>query len=115
MKGPQGLWRAVAAIFVLANIGGGIYAVATGETMHAITHAVLLAAGFLFWQIREARQGDGAEAVTSPQIDSHLDHLQQSVDAIALEVERIGEGQRFAQKVLEEKLASRDKAHGTKQ
>ena len=36
------------------------------------------------------------------QNDERLDHLQQSVDAIAVEVERIAEAQRFSAKLLAE-------------
>ena len=35
-----------------------------------------------------------------PQNDDRLEHLQQSVDAIAVEVERIAEAQRFSAKLL---------------
>jgi len=35
--------------------------------------------------------------------DDRLEHLQQSVDAIAIEVERIAEGQRFTTKLLSER------------
>ena len=35
--------------------------------------------------------------------DSRLDYLQQSVDAVALEVERIGEAQRFNEKLRAQK------------
>jgi hypothetical protein len=37
------------------------------------------------------------------QHDDRLEHLQQSVDAIAIEVERIAEGQRFTTKLLSER------------
>ena len=36
---------------------------------------------------------------------AQLEHLQQSVDAIAVEVERIAEGQRFSVKLLSERVA----------
>ncbi len=35
--------------------------------------------------------------------DERLEHLQQSLDAIALDVERIGEAQRYAMKVVAER------------
>ena len=38
-----------------------------------------------------------------PQSDERLEHLQQSVDAIAVEVERIAEAQRFTAKLLAER------------
>jgi hypothetical protein len=37
------------------------------------------------------------------QMQAQMEHLMQSVDAIAIEVERISEGQRFATKLLSEK------------
>ncbi len=41
--------------------------------------------------------------VPPAQQDDRLEHLQQSVDAIAIEVERIAEGQRFTTKLLAER------------
>jgi hypothetical protein len=38
-----------------------------------------------------------------PAQDDRLEHLQQSVDAIAVEVERIAEAQRFSAKLLAER------------
>ena len=38
-----------------------------------------------------------------PQNEDRLEHLQQSVDAIAIEVERIAEAQRFSAKLLAER------------
>ena len=46
----------------------------------------------------EVRQADGVPAVT----ESRLARIEQAVDAIALEVERISEGQRFTTKLLSE-------------
>ena len=44
-----------------------------------------------------------AQAVQlSPQIDQRLERLEQGVDAIAIEIERITEGQRFVTKLLSE-------------
>ncbi|HJR66150.1 MAG TPA: hypothetical protein VJ802_06950 [Gemmatimonadaceae bacterium] len=39
-----------------------------------------------------------------PKDDARLDHLQESVDAIAIEVERIAEAQRFTTKLLSERV-----------
>ena len=41
--------------------------------------------------------------VANPLYEQRLDQLQQSVDAIAVEVERIAEAQRFAAKLLAER------------
>jgi hypothetical protein len=52
----------------------------------------------------------GGTAQVSNEVSSQLAHLNQAVDAIALEVERISEGQRFATRLLSEQ---RDAAHQT--
>jgi hypothetical protein len=40
--------------------------------------------------------------------DPRIDYLQQSVDAVALEVERLGEAQRFQEKLRAEKRPPSD-------
>lgn len=46
-----------------------------------------------------------------PQIDeSRFERLEHAVDAIAVEVERISEAQRFSAKLLSEKTSEKDKA-----
>ncbi len=92
-----------ATIFILINLGGAIFAVAMGEPSHAIVHVVLIAAAAYFmWRLApsvEQQDLPGArEAAAS------VDRLQQSVDAIALEVERISEAQRFEAKLLNERI-----------
>ena len=49
------------------------------------------------WGVASAKK---SEALPSPHFDSRLEQLQQSVDAIAIEVERIAEAQRFSAKLL---------------
>jgi len=97
------LWRAAAVLFIVINVAGAAYAVFMGEVMHAMTHAVLLTLGlgaYLTWRVaRPTRREDQPAQLP----DQRLDYLQQSVDAIALEVERIGEKQRFADKLRGEK------------
>ncbi|MEP6730032.1 MAG: hypothetical protein ABJE10_05320 [bacterium] len=48
----------------------------------------------------------GAAAAVQRADDERLEHLQQSVDAIAIEVERIAEAQRFSAKLLSERADS---------
>jgi hypothetical protein len=84
--------------------------------------AVDIAFGF-FWMIgiiiiglplarafarRMDRKGAGAQV--PGEVSAQLTHLNQAVDAIALEVERISEGQRFTTRLLSEQ---RDAAHQT--
>ena len=66
-------------------------------TMAAIIIGLPLARAF-------ARRMDrrGGSAQISNEVSSQLAHLNQAVDAIALEVERISEGQRFTTRLLSE-------------
>jgi hypothetical protein len=52
------------------------------------------------WTRRELRRQKQSEPLKQRDNDDRLIHLQQSVDAIAVEVERIAEGQRFSTKLL---------------
>jgi hypothetical protein len=98
------LWRVGAVIFTVVNVAGAVYAYAMGEPPHATVHVLLLALGasaYVIWRlVSMARRSDAPP----PQLpDGRIDYLQQSVDAIALEVERIGEAQRFNEKLRAEK------------
>ncbi len=94
------LWRVAAVLFVLINAGGAVEAAMMGQTMHAAGHVALLVLGvgaYLAWQLASrARRHNPPHAQLGSE---RLDYLQQSVDAIALEVERIGEAQRFSDKL----------------
>lgn len=95
------LWRVAAALFVLINVAGAGYAVAVGEPVHAAVHVALVLGAYLGWRLGPwGRRQDPAPAQLA---DARLDYLQQSVDAVALEVERIGEKQRFSDKLRAER------------
>jgi hypothetical protein len=49
----------------------------------------------------------GRQPKSLPQQDDRLEHLQQSIDAIAIEVERIAEAQRFSAKLLADRVEER--------
>ena len=73
-----------------------------GEWTHAAVHFGLLIGGYLMWPlVPGAREGDKPQVELT---DGRVEYLQQSVDAIALEVERIGEAQRFADKLRAERV-----------
>lgn len=98
------LWRVGAAIFTIVNVGGAAYAYAMGETAHATAHVLLLALGgsaYVIWLLASRARRENATPAQLP--EGRLDYLQQSVDAIALEVERIGEAQRFNEKLRAER------------
>src|SRR5207237_6651759 len=94
------LWAIGAALFTIINVGGAGYAIAMGETMHAATHAVLLVLGFAAYSAWRLTPRAQRRDLKEP--DPRLEYLQQSVDAMALEVERIGEAQRFSDKLRAE-------------
>ena len=96
---PVGLVLAV--LFTLANAGGAVYAGLMGEMRHAALHVALAGLGVYLIGIAAARRRSvqdprlSAADAASPELSSRLTHLEQSLDAIAVEVERVGEGQRF--------------------
>jgi hypothetical protein len=96
------LWFALASIFTFVNLGGAGFAVAGAEFPHAAVHAALAVVGtFFMWRFAaRARARPPQEAALD---DARLDTLQQSLDSIALEVERIGEAQRFTAKLMAER------------
>jgi hypothetical protein len=59
-----------------------------------------IALGVMRLMFRRARRGQVAQP--SPEQDTRMERLEQAVDAIAIEIERVGESQRFQQKVLAE-------------
>ena len=50
---------------------------------------------------RRMERGDSTRA--APELSARLERMEQAIDAIAAEVERIGEGQRFTTQLLSER------------
>ena len=96
-------WRVAVVGFVLVNVGGLVYGALRGELMHVVVHVALLGAGFIAWQFVGGRRTAQPQAAV-PVTDKVLDSLQESIDAIALNVERIGEDQRFQAKLVKEQM-----------
>jgi hypothetical protein len=94
-------WRVAAAAFVVINAGGAIYAIVMGEGMHAMVHGGLLVGGFAAWQVFTRKES--VEPAQAQMEETRLDSLQESIDSIALNVERMGEAQRFHEKLLKER------------
>ena len=98
------VWRAIAVLFTAVNVGGAGVAVLSDEPIHAAVHVALIPATYLAWRLAaRRRQLGGPHALP---IEERLERLQQSLDVIALEVERIGEAQRYAVKVVAERVRS---------
>jgi hypothetical protein len=99
------LWTSAAGLYAFINAGGLAFAWAQGEEMHAMLHLFLLllgVAGYVGWRL--ARRGAAPDHLPSAELpEQKLEYLQQSVDAMALELERVGEAQRFAEKLRVEK------------
>lgn len=75
-----------------------------GQRRHYDVHLGLLLLGvvaYLVWQA--GPRGQRWKAASEKEADPSLEYLQQSVDALALEIERLGEAQRFRDKALVEK------------
>ena len=97
MIGRSRMWQAVVGLFIVINVAGAAFAIAMGEPMHALAHAVLLLIGYVGWLVAPwRRRKDRPPAQLA---DERIEYLQQSVDAVALEVERLGESQRFNEKL----------------
>ena len=97
------IWMAVAGLFTVVNLVGAIYAGYLKEQAHMMIHVVLTFGGaWIMWRIA-ARARENSFVAAGLPTDDRLEQLQQSIDAVALETERIGEAQRFAEKLRAEK------------
>jgi len=101
------LWT-IAAVSVIVNGGGAVYALRLGEWMHGGIHVAALALTVYLIAIFRPRarttEDDSSwlgdeRAPAAPLGNDRMAQLQQSVDAIAVEVERIGEAQRYNAKL----------------
>ena len=100
------IWRVVAALFTVLNLVGAGYAAVLGEGLHTSVHVALMLIGaFVVWRLSPATGTH--DASTEPSVDDRMEQLQQSVDAVAIEVERIGEAQRFSAKLQAERAEVR--------
>ena len=54
-----------------------------------------------------------SEPSVPPELQSRLERMEQALDSIAIEVERISEGQRFTTKLLAERSKSDEKLPGS--
>lgn len=64
---------------------------------------VIIGLPFMRAIAKRIERGAPTPVAIPAQMQAQMEHLMQSVDAIAIEVERISEGQRFATKLLSEK------------
>jgi hypothetical protein len=103
-------WIAVAGVLSLANVVAIWFAAQPGEAWHATTHGLLAVLFGLGAQHLARRQQStiGADAITRQELEGRLARLEpqqvtQALETIAVEVERIGENQRYLTKLLTER------------
>ena len=92
-------WRLAAGLYFAINLFGAAYAIAMGEVRHAALHVVLLLVGAAVWS-RLGPTSNGGGALPASDLTDRFRNLEQSIDAVAIEVERIGEGQRHMTNLL---------------
>jgi hypothetical protein len=92
-------WPLAAGLYFAVNLFGAVYAIAMGEVPHAALHVVLLLVGAAVWS-RLGPTSNRAAALPASDLADRFRNLEQSIDAVAIEVERIGEGQRHMTNLL---------------
>lgn len=102
------VWLVAAVVFVAINLGGAVMAAVDGELLHTALHVALLVPGTWIAARLYRRSQSAVEEVGAAGPDDftgRLTNLEQSVDAVAIEIERIGEGQRFMTRVFADRAA----------
>src|SRR5688572_18468776 len=91
-------------VYTLVNLAGMIYAAVIGEVGHSALHAALLVpVGWVVLRRGSTRgAASPAQIATKAEFPNRLTNLEQSIDAVAIEVERIVEGQRNLTNLLAE-------------
>jgi hypothetical protein len=96
-------WIPVAWLLSLANVGAVWFAALPAEPWHATTHALAAVVfGLGAERLRARRRAPSRDAEPALAGD-RMQRLEQAIDSIAVEVERIGEGQRFVTRLLAER------------
>ncbi len=112
------IWFVVALLFTIANLAGAAFAAWRGEFTHAAVHALLLyfgskAASALappaLTRVPAIEESD-ASLATMQAWQNRLQRIEESLDVVAIEIERIGEGQRFMTRHLASKESSEPEA-----
>jgi hypothetical protein len=102
-------WIPVAWLLSLGNLVAVWFAAQPAEAWHATIHAllaVLFGVGAQRLMARRPSLLHGQAAIG----DDREKRLEQAIDAIAIELERVGEGQRFVTKLLAERGLELDRS-----
>jgi hypothetical protein len=101
-------WIPVAWLLSLVNLGAVWFAARPAEAWHASIHALLAVLLAVAAQRLMARRAS-LRAQTAIG-ENREERLEQAIDAIAVELERVGEGQRFVAKLLAERGLALDRS-----
>ncbi|HEX2602477.1 MAG TPA: hypothetical protein VHL32_10250 [Gemmatimonadaceae bacterium] len=103
------IWGIGAGVFGIVNLLGALLAQRMGERVHTDVHLVLFlvsALVYVAWRaVTRGRRGD--PQLSAAAVDPQISYLQQSIDALALEVERLGEAQRARERSHAEQIPPR--------
>jgi hypothetical protein len=100
------LWRLATGAYAFINVAGLFYAWAMDEEMHAMLHLFLIllgVAGYIGWRLARRGTPQQDHLPRAELAEQRIEYLQQSIDAVALELERVGEAQRFSDKLRVER------------
>lgn len=70
-----------------------------------ISSALVLIVGLVLWYRSRTRGGGGKVAAMPPDLDERLQRMEAGIESVAVEVERISEGQRFTTRLLADRAA----------
>lgn len=96
-------WIPIAWLLSLGNLVAVWFAAQPAEPWHASAHALaalLFGVGAQRLMARQRALSRGAAPVIG---DDRMTRLEQAIDSIAVEMERVGEGQRFVTKLMGER------------
>jgi hypothetical protein len=96
-------WIPVSWLLSVGNLVALWFAALPAEPWHATTHGVLAVLFALGAQRLEARRRAFLRDGEPAPADERLRRLEHTIDSMAIELERIGEGQRFVTKLLAER------------
>lgn len=99
----------IAWIFTLINLGGGIYAAVNLDIIHCLVHVALFGAG-VYWLRHLPPRAVAANSLGTRE-EERFERLEQSLDVINSELQRIGEGQQQIAH-LERERVSRERSRG---
>jgi len=98
------IWRPIAIILSIVNIGGVIQAFAVGEPMHAMGH-VVLGVGLAFWvrRLNERARATRGDRIAGSDQQAQIEGLENDLDQMRREMTETQERLDFAERMLAKK------------